>query len=150
MNKAFVKEPEAGEPRCPSCGGPGPSVGQETLAAWLCDAPRTTLPKGGYFCSNPGCDVAYFDAWEATVPVDRLRAPCWPKDPEAPVCGCFGLLAETIEEEAAVNEVALIREHLARAESDDAACATKSPTGRSCVAEVRRLFIQHRPAPPVG
>lgn len=145
MNKAFVKEPEQGDPRCPAprgCGGPGVAVGRRTLDAQLARDVAATLGDGAYYCANPACDVAYFDAVEKTVTVDALRVVPYPKDPAGPICPCLGIGEAEIRAEATAGCRDRVREILAAADGPTARCLTASPTGRSCATEVRRLFMK--------
>ena len=146
MNKAFVKEPDIPDPRCPAhggCGGLGAPVPQETVETQLSAAVAARLSGSVYYCSSPSCDTAYFDRWGTAVGRDLLRTSAYPKDPGAPVCSCFGVMAEEVRREAEEGQRDLVRSLLARAESDDAKCRTRAPGGRCCVAEVRKLFLKH-------
>ncbi len=146
MNKAFVSEPEPAEPRCPTpngCDSLGQRVTRKTLESQLSEDQIATLADKAYYCSSPGCLVAYFDDWGTAVPASALRTSAYPKDPEAPICPCFGVSAEEIRTNAEAGSRERIRELLEKAESHEARCETCSPSGESCVTEVRRLFLQH-------
>lgn len=146
MNKAFVKDPEPSDPRCPrprGCDGLGIPVGRLTLNAQLPAAVAASLADAAYFCPNPACDVAYFDVYEKTVAVSALRRSIYPKDPSAPICACLGVTEAEIREQAAAGCRDCVRRVLAAAEGPDARCLTESPSGTSCATEVRRLFLQH-------
>jgi hypothetical protein len=90
--------------------------------------------------------VAYFDQFERTVDIEQLKCPVWPKDPEAPICACFGLTRDDIEADIAAGTVERTRAAIARAKSPEARCMERSPTGRSCVAEVQRYYMKLRGA----
>ena len=146
MNKAFVREPEPTEPRCPApegCDGFGTPVTRRTLLAQLPQDTARSFSESAYYCPNPGCQVAYFDAWGTSVSKTALRSLTYPKSPTAPVCFCFGITAEQIRKEAEAGRKDRVRELLAKAESPAARCETESPSGASCVAEIRRLFLKH-------
>lgn len=146
MNKAFIKEPEAADPICPrphGCGGPGVVVPEQTLAAQLSERAREQLAEPAYYCANPSCEVAYFDGLEGRVAMRELQKAAYPKDPKAPVCSCLDVSALVIRETAAQGDRTKVKEVLAHAESADADCLTRSPAGRSCVLEVRRLFMKY-------
>ena len=51
MNKAFVREPDDVEPRCPKCGTPGEKVSRETILAQLQPAAMDVL--GVFFGNHP-------------------------------------------------------------------------------------------------
>lgn len=146
MNKAFVKETDLEEPRCPAprgCGGPGAPVTRDTLLAQLPDEHARSFSKTAFYCANPACEVAYFDAWGATAPRSALRAAAYPKSGSAPVCSCFGFTAEEIRRAAEEGRKDQVKAMLARAESDEARCPTEAPSGASCVPEIRRIFMKH-------
>ncbi len=143
MNKAFVREPDdTGAAHCPRCGSLGHPVESATLDALLSAEARGSLSDTGFFCPFPRCEVAYFDRFERTAPVSALVRPVYPKDPSAPLCGCFGLTADDIEADIAEGKPTRVRAHLARAKSADAHCQTASPTGVSCVADVQRYYMR--------
>ncbi len=146
MNKAFVREPEPVEPRCPTldgCEGIGVPVSRTTLLAQLPQEIAQRLSESSYYCPNPNCRVAYFDVWGVSVSQTSLRTSTYPKNPTAPVCSCFGITAQEILEEALAGRKERVRELLAKAESTEARCETESPSGASCVVEIRRLFLKH-------
>lgn len=150
MNKAFVRDPDEGDPRCPAlegCGGPGVLVGSKTLDAQLDPAWRARLPATAYYCPEAQCPVGYFDAWGTVVPALEVRTAAWPKSPQAPVCSCRGLTASDIEADARAGRRERIRELDAYVGSGQARCETAAPGGRSCIADVRRLFMRALPPP---
>ena len=119
MNKAFVREPDdTGERNCPACGSLGVPVGRETWQLHVVEAAANALADTAYFCPFARCDVAYFDMFERTVGTGDLQHPVYPKDPQAPICACFGLTAEDVEadiREGGVSRVkALIEKARAR------------------------------------
>lgn len=146
MNKAFIKEDDDKEPRCPApegCGGPGIVVPPETAAA---QAPGTLLASFSrevLYCANPGCPTAYFDPWGASIPVTALTSVPYPKDPSAPLCACFGISPEDIIDDAERKDPSRIRDLIAKAEGPLASCATKTPDGQCCLPEARKLFMRH-------
>lgn len=142
MNKAFVREPEAVEARCPKCGTPGILVPERVLTTFIAPESLLEIAKTAYFCDFPRCDVAYFDDFERFVEASALRIPVWPKDPDAPLCGCFGLTADDVRSDIAEGGVRRVRAIVERSKSAEARCAECSPTGRSCVAVVQRYYFQ--------
>lgn len=143
MSRAFMKEGEAPEPRCPSCGGAGDAVAPATLDAQLGPEDRKALGDRAYYCAGPACPTAYFSAWDAVVPQDRLKSRAWPKDPEAPVCPCFGLTPADIIEDARSGRRSRILEVREESDAPDSRCPRLAPDGRSCVARVMRLFREN-------
>lgn len=144
MNKAFVREPDATTTHCPKCGSLGVPVLGETLDSFLKPSERSAVAETACFCPFPTCEVAYFDGLERTVSVAALSIPAYPKDPEAPICPCFGVTCEDLESDARAGVVDRVRELLAKAHSAEARCARCAPSGRSCVGEVQRFYLKCR------
>lgn len=147
MNKAFVRETDGGSDRCPSCGSQGIAVGPATIDSHVPPEQRADLAESGWFCPGPNCPVAYFDVFERTCPADRLARPVYPKDPTAPLCGCFGFTCEEIDADLRENTVARTRALIDRARSPEARCATEAASGQSCIAEVQRYYMRHKSPP---
>lgn len=151
MNKAFVKEDDDKEPRCPQpegCGGPGVTVPPNTVAAQASDAAAAKLSDHVLYCLDPGCAVGYFDPWGASVPANDLASLSWPKDPTAPLCPCFGLTREDVVEDAERKDPSRLRDLIEKSSGPAASCATRTPDGRCCVTEARRLYMKHMPPEP--
>lgn len=144
MNKAFVREPEQGIERCPRCGALGEPVGLDTVTAFLRPDFDDPLSDSAHYCPYPQCDVVYFDMFERVVLTSDIVRPVYPKDPTAPICGCFGLTCEDIEDDVAEGGVKRVKAHLGRANSSEAQCRTKAVNGKSCVEEVQRYFFKCR------
>jgi hypothetical protein len=148
MNKAFVREPDNVDPYCPRCSALGEPVTKTTLVAQLGEAAAATLGDSAAFCPTPSCEVAYFDSLEVTVPVSALLTPRYPKDLTAPICPCFGLTLEDIDDDIADGKPTRIRELLAKSKSPAAHCATASPTGKCCLTEVQRIYFKRQAGKP--
>jgi hypothetical protein len=88
--------------------------------------------------------VAYFDAMESVIEATDLVRPVQPKDPSAPLCGCFALTLEDVEDDVAEGTPRRIRELLAKSKSPAAHCPTASPTGKCCLPEVQRVYFKLR------
>jgi hypothetical protein len=145
MNKAFVKEPEqTNELHCPKCGSLGSPVGHETLAAQLSAESLRNLAATAFFCAYARCPVVYFDMFERVITTEEVAKPVYPKDPSAPICSCFGLTADDIEQDVREGVATRCKEVLAKAKSPEARCVVLSPCGQSCVAEVQRYFMKYR------
>lgn len=142
MNKAFVRESDSTDVLCPRCGAVGiDALGSAVTSHVPADA-RRSLSATAYFCPAPTCPVAYFDAFEAQVPVEALLQPVFPKDPEAPLCACFGLMRDDVEADVAEGTPRRIRELLAKSKSPAARCETASPSGRTCLPDVQRYYFR--------
>jgi CopZ-like zinc binding protein len=145
MNKAFIKEPEStGAANCPRCGSLGIPVGDETLQAQLEPERRGQISSPAYFCPFATCEVAYFDDFERSVPASALLRPVYPKDPDAPLCACFGLTADDVELDLAEGGVGRVRALLEKARSPEARCAILAASGQCCVADVQRYYMKRR------
>lgn len=148
VSRAFVKEAETTGPACPAppgCGGEGLPVSRATLEAQLGTAAAARFPGGAWLCPDPDCEVAYFDARRATARRDELLAPAWPKHREAPLCACFGVTREALEELGRRGDKAGMRAFLERAASSEARCERRAAPGRCCATEARRVFLRALP-----
>jgi hypothetical protein len=145
MNKAFVKEPDgAGPGHCPRCGSLGDPVGQVTLSARLPPDALHNLAEAACFCPYSRCDVAYFDEFDRVVGTESLLRPAWPKAGDAPLCACFGLTLQDMEQDIEEGVPTRVRALLAQAKSPAARCATEAANGQSCVGEVQRSYLRLR------
>lgn len=105
---------------------------------------RRSLAATAYFCPTSVCEVAYFDAFEAVMLAEELLRPVYPKDPDAPLCPCFGLTYADLQEEAAAATPERIRRLYRRSKTDEARCHELTPTGRCCLPEVQRVYFRLR------
>lgn len=144
MNKAFVREPDDVEPLCPKCGGVGERVPADTVLALTPPNVRRTSANASYFCATPNCEAAYYDDLEQAILVSELLRPIFPKDPQAPLCPCFGLTADDVDDDVRDGVPRRIRELAARSKGPDAKCGTLSPTGRCCLPEVQRAYFRRK------
>jgi hypothetical protein len=145
MNKAFVREPDDnGQQHCPQCGSLGVPVTHETAAAHLSRQAAEALGEPSFYCPFPRCAVAYFDLFERVTPVEALVDPSYPKDPTAPLCRCFGLTIDDVEEDIREGSVRRVRAIVERSKTAEAHCHVAAPDGRSCVAEVQRYYMRAR------
>src|SRR3954462_6026744 len=127
MNKAFVREPDSTDVRCPRCGTIGESALRAAFDTHVPVEARRPLAASVYFCPTPTCPVAYFDAFEATIPADALVHPVYLKDATAPLCACFGLTIDDVEADIADGTPHRIRALLAKSKTDAARCEELSP-----------------------
>lgn len=145
MNKAFVREADdTGQRHCPRCGSLGVPVPAATIAALLRAERREAVSQPGYYCPFARCEVVYFDLYERTATTADLLRSVYPKDPDAPLCACFGLTRDDIEADLQEGGVRRVRETVARARTAEAHCADCAPSGQSCVAEVQRYFFKRQ------
>ncbi|HUE12996.1 MAG TPA: hypothetical protein VMR25_02425 [Planctomycetaceae bacterium] len=144
MNKAFVRDAEPTVDRCPRCGSIGQPVGSVTLDAFIRTQDRQQLGETACFCPSDTCPVAYFDAFERLVTFDQLVKPVYPKDPDAPICGCFGLTRAEIEADVHEGVATRTRALIERSKSPEARCPQMAANGQSCVPAVQRYFMKCR------
>jgi hypothetical protein len=140
MSRAFMKEAEQAEPRCPECGALGEQVGLVTLKAHLPPEDSSSLGEKAFYCVNSGCHTAYFNGWGISVPFDRMMGTSYPKDPEGPICPCFGWMVSDIVEDARAGSKDRIREVATKAQGPQSRCIETCPDGATCVPRVLRLF----------
>lgn len=144
MNKAFMREPDSATEHCPRCGSLGEPVGRETLDAQLKPELRRELSEFAAFCPFPQCEVAYFDQFERVILAADLGRPIYPKDPNAPLCSCFGLTADDVDQDIDEGVVTRTKALIQKAQSAAARCSELAPNGRSCVTEVQRYYMKRR------
>jgi hypothetical protein len=122
----------------------GTAVTPETVAAHLTPAARGELGETAFYCPYARCGVAYFDRLERVVLVDALVDAAYPKDPTAPLCRCFGLTIDDVEQDVREGRVSRVRAVVDRAKTAEAHCHIASPDGRCCVPEVQRYYLRAR------
>lgn len=142
MNKAFLREPDQEDSRCPACGSIGFDVGSQTLDAQLPPNLRRRFSETAAFCRSESCPVVYFDDFGARAERSEIDHAVPLKDLDAPLCGCFGITRDEIEQDVAEGTFSRTQAALRKAESGEARCGTQSPHGRSCIAEVQRFYVR--------
>ncbi len=142
MNKAFVREPDHTADYCPRCGSKGEPVGGKTLKSFLTDQQRRAITESANFCPSPECEVIYFDSFERKVLAADIQRPVYPKDLTAPICACFGLTREDIEQDVREGIRTRVKAIIEKANSPDACCRTMAANGKSCIAYVQRYYMQ--------
>lgn len=78
---------------------------------------RRVLAASSLFCMTPSCVVGYFDAMESSVLAADFVQPVYPKDATAPLCPCFGLTREDVEDDVDAPSPVKIRALLAQSKS---------------------------------
>jgi hypothetical protein len=144
LNKAFVREPDHTADYCPRCGSQGEQVSAGVLSHYLTDEQRRLLAEPANFCPSPQCAVAYFDGFERFVLATDLTRPVYPKDPTAPICACFGLTRQEIEQDVDEGVATRTKAALEKAKSPEARCVHTAANGRPCIAYVQKYFLQCR------
>lgn len=118
------------------------SVGRETLDHHIHSDQRTKFADNAWFCDYAKCQVAYFDLYERMVMTDELVRPVYPKDPQAPVCPCFGFTLDDIDEAIDKRSPDSIRELMQQSKTAAAKCRVLAASGQCCLQEVQRLYIR--------
>ncbi len=145
MNKAFVREPDAdSRVLCPRCGTVGIPVGSGPLDTHIRPEARARMQDAAWYCSQPSCEVAYFNLFELTVTLGELLAPVYPYDVDAPICGCFGFSYDDVEADVRDGQPVRIRKLLAQSQSPEAHCQTLAVDGQCCIREVQKLYMKLR------
>ena len=144
MNKAFVREPDSTAEYCPRCGALGQPVTGKTLDTHVPASRRRAIGDSACFCPSPQCEVAYFDAFDRVVLAADLDHPVYPKSLDAPICACFGLTRDDIEQDIEEGTVVRTKALLEKAKSPDAQCACKAANGQPCIAYVQKYYMQCR------
>jgi hypothetical protein len=142
MNKAFIREPDSNIDYCPRCGSAGQPVGIETVEYYVSKETTKRVSDPANFCPSPRCDVVYFDAFERVILKSDLDKPVYPKDPEAPICACFGLTKHDIEQDVSEGVVTRVKSILEKAKSPEARCSLKAGNGQCCAAYVQKYYMQ--------
>jgi hypothetical protein len=148
MNKAFVREPDQTADYCPRCGSKGEQVAREIVQFYLPKGKLPILADPANFCPSPQCDVAYFDAFERIIVTGDLAKPVYPKNPNAPLCACFGLTRHDIEQDVAEGVVTRVKAILEKAKSPEARCSQIAANGQPCIAYVQKYYTQCRGSKP--
>ena len=90
------------------------------------------------------CEVAYFDMFDQVIVTNALTHGVYPKDPDAPMCGCFGLTRDDVEADVREGGVTRVKGLLEKSKSPEARCAILSGSGKCCMPEVQRYFMKLR------
>ena len=88
--------------------------------------------------------MAYFDGLERVVMAEELARPVYPKDPTAPICACFGLTRQDIEQDVEEGVVTRTKAVLEKAKSPQARCAQMAANGEPCIAYVQKYYMDCR------
>lgn len=128
---------EAG-PDCPRCGRPGAPVRRQTVAG----ATAAPLPSRQdlFLCRSATCELLYFGSG-AEIPIDAATQRPWFKDGGDVACFCFGHRSGEIDE----FTIARVTDRVKRREC---ACDLRNPTGKCCLADLRRLLAGAGAEPP--
>lgn len=125
---------------CPVGGARGRPVELQTVKALLAEhALARVSPSEHRFCSDPDCDVVYFDAVGDYYTTADVRVPVWQKEPAGArmICYCFGeneaAIRTEIERFGRSDAVGRVRRHI---EAGRCACEVRNPRGVCCLGDV--------------
>ena len=125
---------------CPISGTSGKPVELQTVKALLTSEALQRLNTSSHrFCSEPACEVVYFDECGHTYSKADVRVPVWQKEPfgDRIVCYCFGENEADIHVEISTkgnsNAVERVRAHI---EAGRCACEVRNPRGACCLGDV--------------
>lgn len=141
---------------CPASGTKGAPVDLQTVKALLTTAALQRVePRAYRFCTDPACEVVYFDDRGHTFSTADLRAGVWQKQPEGDrvLCYCFGENESNIRAEIAVGGYSRAAERLrAHIQAGRCACEIRNPRGTCCLGDVttavKRLVAAVAPSRP--
>ena len=143
MNKAFVREPEAEERvYCPQCGTLGVPVEHSVLDRRIVPAARQKVGDAAWFCGLSQCDATYFNTFGAVVLVAELSEAVYPKDLDAPLCGCFPFFYDDVAADVEEGAPTRTRQLLAKSKSSEARCHELAADGRCCLGTVQALYMK--------
>jgi len=95
-----------------------------------------------FFCAGKSCDVAYFAADGRTVDKHRVTVRIGVKELQSPrpLCFCFDVTAEDIEEEVQRDGATTIPNMITeRCREGLDRCPETNPRGRCCLGDVRQF-----------
>lgn len=131
---------------CPSCGKEGRPVKPITIESLVSDTARERVGRrdGFRFCSEPSCDVAYFqpETGERFFRRDVIVR-IGQKEIESPhtVCYCFQHTVEEIEADVQETGTSKVLDSIAaKCRQGLDRCEVTNPQGACCLANVRRAI----------
>jgi len=125
---------------CPVSATKAKPVELLTVKALLTDtALRRVNNVVHWFCSDPSCEVVYFDANGASYVKSDIRVAVWQKElfGDRTVCYCFGESEQTIRAEIQTRgrseAIERVRAHIA---AGRCACEVRNPRGACCLGDM--------------
>jgi hypothetical protein len=129
---------------CPVSGRRAKQVEALTVKSLVRHLPFGMPPAQYYFCDGAGCDVVYFSS-NPEAPVFRrndllVRVGMKEKTAPIPVCYCYGVTRQDIQEETRRTGSSTIAERIkAEVKAGRCACEVKNPSGKCCLGTVTRV-----------
>jgi len=127
---------------CPDCGDSALAVGRQTLLHQLQFPDNQHLVEGDYaFCSNRDCAVGYFSS-SVRIAKNCMRA-FKPEQP-AMLCYCFDISESMYRMALEQGKASKIKDFIVQQTRDQlCACECRNPSGRCCLANVKRMEASH-------
>ena len=137
---------EAQALRCPSCAVKGGHVETVTLQALVRPELRGRITAGSYrFCDTLSCDTVYYDengSHTFSKPDLTVRVGVKETDAPRPICYCFDLTIEEIEDEIRRTGQSTVLDDIKTRMKAGCWCETKSPQGACCLGTVSKYVKQ--------
>jgi hypothetical protein len=117
--------------RCPVNGKEYGLVSYKTILHHLAKPWKKVLREQSYyFCSDSGCEVAYFGCDNTVIPKSELRTIPGVKEngPERTICYCFG-----VSYIAAKKDSSILKYVKEKTQQSLCSCETSNPSGRCCL-----------------
>ena len=128
MNKAFVREPEQTADYCPRCGSKGQPVGQGNRSGPSAGRRDTNGRRSGQLLPVSAVRRGLLRLLRAGRADGGPLPAGLSRDPDAPICACFGLTRRDIERDVSEGVVARVRAIVEKAQSPEARSAEWRPT----------------------
>jgi len=129
---------------CPKSETTGKRVERITLESLLRSEFHSSIGSGQWFyCPDPKCPVAYFDAEGHTLDKSALSVRVGVKEnsPPRPICYCFDHSIEEIQEEVAATGTSKVPDSITeKCRQGLHECEFKNPQGSCCLGNVRAVM----------
>lgn len=126
---------------CPANGKPYASVKLKTVLhhvrqPWC----KLDSDRQYYFCTDPACDVVYFDDNNSVLNTSDVRTTPWQKskDKNAAICYCFGVSQTHAEMDNSIKAFVI-----EQTKKSLCSCETSNPSGRCCLKDFPIHYPKH-------
>ena len=128
---------------CPVSGTRSKQVAALTVKSLVRHLPFGMPSTQYYFCDAPGCDVVYFPLYPEAPTFRRedllVRIGAKETRDSIPVCYCFGITRNQIQEEIRKTGESTAAERVkAEVKAGRCACEVKNPAGKCCLGDIAR------------
>ncbi len=143
-----LKDTECATPlvmACPVSGTRSKQVATLTVKSLVRHLPFGMPPTQYYYCDASGCDVVYFPAHSQAPTFRRgdllVRIGAKETEEPIPVCYCFGITRNEIQEEIRSTGKSTAAEQIrAEVKAGNCACEVKNPSGKCCLGDITRAM----------